>query len=104
MPCYQVQLMSVEFQAEHIDLVEEAAKAIRMRVRRSGNVVYMDNLAFDLDTQKISGRVYGGEKVVQEQINKLKRAYSRQVINKTAKANNWTVSYQSTNKAIAQKW
>ncbi len=101
MPCYTVRLISVEFKAQNISLLEETAKALHLNFQRQGNRVQIGNVTIDLDSQTAQARN-------QEDINILKRAYSEQAVKQASKAKGWTLNaWQTKNKVkstIATKY
>ena len=97
MPCYQVNLISVEFKAEHLDLLEKAAISQNLSFRKSGNTVYIGRMEFNTASQTIVGRN-------QSDINALKRSYSEQVVKTAAKRNGWTVQKKQVGSYVACKY
>lgn len=105
MPCYQVNLMSVEFLAENLDLLEKAVRAEGGTFQRYGDSVEIRlhgrSLTYDIKGQKMITEQYGN---VSSEINALKRAYSREVVQKAAKKNHWSLRSNGVNQYIATKY
>lgn len=83
MPCYEVRLVSVEFHAEHRDLLDKAIKALDMKVweQTSARICFTNGITLDL----ADGRAQVPEGL-QGELNKLKQQYSREAVKqKTAK-------------------
>lgn len=91
MPCYTQNTATVEFgKNTDLALFEEAAKVLGESVySRADN--RLDYVTFRLDNGKL---VYDPARFTVEKLSQLKRAYSEQVVNATAKKNGWTVSWQ----------
>jgi hypothetical protein len=92
--------MSVEFKAEHFDILEEAAKELGYRAQRSG-----DSLTFYTANGTVSIR--GGKISLDERdrriIDPLKVAYSKQVVKRAASRYGWAVKQAAANKFIINK-
>ena len=97
MPCYQVNLVSVVFQAKHLDLLEAAAKAENLKYQKIGTTIRIGDMQFDTRSNKIMGRS-------QSRINALKRAYSKAVVKKAARKNSWIVQPKGQNQYVAMKY
>lgn len=78
MPCWEVNLMSVEFKGKS----EVVLKELGGREIREG-VWNVKRCTVDLKSGKVEGR--------EEAINRLKRGYSREVLKKVAKRKGWVV-------------
>lgn len=89
MPCYQVNLVSVEFKASNLMMLERATKALKLNFVRTGNNIVMGDMQFNTTTNQITGR--------QENINQLKREYSRQTVQTMALKNGWTIQKKTVN-------
>lgn len=89
MPCYEIRIMSVEFKAQHLDLLKEAAEKLGWACQVDGSkvTIYPSNwgtIRIDLGAQKaeIPSNLQG-------KLNELKRAYSSAAIDRVAKLNMW---------------
>lgn len=83
MPCYTVNLVSVEFKVSNEGLLKQAAESLKWSYTRSGNLAYVGNVRLYLDLGKAEGR--------QAEINTLKRAYGQSAVKAAAKAKGWTL-------------
>ena len=85
MPCYEVRTMSVEFHAEHRDVLLQALKNLgwNYTVLSSGKV-----LSKGMELDLAAGKAELPENC-QGQLNMLKRAYSAAALDKVAKLNMW---------------
>ena len=77
MPCWEVRTISVEFQAKHRDLLDQAISVVGLRVRELGrNRIGLNNgITLDLDKNTAEFQ-YASQ---QSDLNRLKQEYSRQV-------------------------
>lgn len=95
MPCWEVQTMSVEFVAKHIDLLEKALQAAKFKYTINGNIVTIDNGAIKIDLKAEKAEIqysYGTSKnKLQEKLNVLKKAYSVEALKKAALMNGWSM-------------
>jgi len=99
MPCYEVRTMSVEFKAQHKDLLIEAIKKLgwEREMRLVGDTVIVRGMRVDLKTQKAEiseGRMYN------DRLNELKRAYSSAALDRVAKRNRWSRKAKDKNKGV----
>ena len=90
MPCYEVNTLTVEFQAKHVDLLESAARSLGMSFTklRSG-LVFVDEITIDLTSGEAT---YQSRKsaTAQEKLNLLKRQYSVEAIKTAATRTGWS--------------
>jgi len=105
MPCYEVRTMSVEFQAKHKDVLEEALKKLphQVYVDSAGRIhINYDEVIIDVEKGKAEVREGSG----QRRLNELKRTYSEAALEKVAKANMWQKkkSKQNTRKGVLRKF
>ena len=96
MPCWEVNLMTVEFKARHWPLLEKALQSLKMgfcydEVR--GVVQVGRSIRIDLNKQQVTADAREFYRV-----NELKRAYSLAAVNAAAKKNRWAVRKQAQNK------
>ena len=91
MPCWEVRTMSVEFQAKHRKLLEQAIEALGwswesiaggVRVRMSS--VWRDCFTINLVTQK--AEVQQNQQV---SLNRLKQQYSKEALKRATKLRGW---------------
>lgn len=98
MPCYEVQTMSVEFTAQHRDLLDKAIGALKWNVvvESAGRLVLQNGMIV-LDLNNNTAQVTNGW---QRQLNELKRAYSQQCIDRVARLNAWTKRTEKQQSAL----
>jgi len=91
MPCWEVNILSVEFSGRSIELL----KAIGAR-QVGDNLWEVDGVEIDL----VEGTATGS----QRSINAVKRRYSEAAVRKAAKVNRWSVSKKAARKFQAIKY
>jgi hypothetical protein len=89
MPCYQVNLISVEFKAKNVNVLELAAKELGWTFQHAGKYVNIGAVTIDLESQQAT--TFSG----QSSINALKVEYSRQAVLLSAKKKKWFVKAKS---------
>jgi|WetSurMetagenome_2_1015567.scaffolds.fasta_scaffold831374_2 hypothetical protein len=104
MPCYQVNLMSVEFKAENIGLLELAVKALGWTF--NNDTAYNSSIVQVFDGRSwMKLRIDGRESIVEKSklplVNKLKRKYSELAIMEAAKLKRWSIRKLSEHKMLA---
>ena len=97
MPCYEVNTMSVEFKADHVDLLEQALDVLGwVRDWNVAKTFCRASNGIELDLRTGKAEIRDGQGGL---LNELKRAYSQQVIKKVAQKNHWTVNWKTSTKA-----
>lgn len=94
MPCDQVRLTNVEFEAKNMELLEKAVEAMGGRIVSSGAVIegYLPAAgSFSISRGKMTVRA-GRERVVDQ----LKVAYSEEIVKKAASRFGWALSAAKT--------
>lgn len=81
MPCWQVNIITVEFKAAHRELLLKALKQLNFGYDTLGSKIVVGQIEIDLESQSVTIR---GNSLV-KQVNKIKRAYSEQVILEVAR-------------------
>jgi hypothetical protein len=100
MPCYEVRLVSVEFKAQHKDLLIQALNEVGLEFRVSENrIVVAGEIKIDLDRQEVRC-----PEVLRGTVNEIKRKYSEVVLKKVAGKKRWSVKNTGTNKFQLRKW
>lgn len=93
MPCYTVQTMSVEFKAEHLDLLGKAITALGWKVSATSNnwwsVQPTGATPFTIDFKAQKAVIVSSQ---QAKLNELKRAYSMEALKRVAVKNRWQIS------------
>jgi hypothetical protein len=84
MPCYEVNLISVQFKIENLEILKSAAALLSWNFAKYGNIVKVGPVNIYLSQSK-------AESSTQENINTLKRAYSQAAVKAAAKAKGWTL-------------
>ena len=96
MPCYQIQKVSVEFKATHIDLLEKAANDLKLSFIRSGAMVSVGGV-IDIDLNKGTATFAQN---YQGTVNSLKRSYSEQALKLAAKLGGWQIQKKNQNQGL----
>lgn len=103
MPCWEVNYMSVEFKAEHVDLLIDALEALGYRYLYNEGQAYIDVLTgrftIHLDTQKVK---YPEEAI--NTVNKLKQEYSLQALQRVAAKKKWFIKQQSKTSGVIRRY
>jgi hypothetical protein len=87
MPCYEIRLTTVEFKAEHKDLLMDAIKGLKLNAEiMSDGKISLHYGAIILDLKAGQAQVMDG---YQDRLNGLKRAYTAQAVNKFSKLQGW---------------
>ena len=108
MPCWQVRTISVEFKAQHRDLLDEALNDLGWEVLEQN--VYgilvrpkgsRDSIRLDL----VRGEATFDEQM-QDRLNELKVGYSRAAVRKVAKQKGWQCKFETATqgKFIKKQW
>ena len=84
MPCYTVQLISVEFKAANKELLLSALKKLNWKYKIDKNIITTNGINIDLKAQTAVS--YDSNL-----INKLKREYSIEAIKKATTTKQWTM-------------
>ena len=100
MPCYEVRTMSVEFHAQHKSLLITALKNLGWNWREEKGKLFT-SYDIEVDLEKQQANVPEG---CQDQLNRLKRAYSSEAISKVAKVNLWQRKADNDQKGILRKF
>lgn len=95
MPCYEVNLISVEFKAANLTLFA-LIEGARIVTRAGKSVGHWRGVEVDFSSAIARGK--------QEEINALKRQYSEVAIKQAAKAKSWSLTKTAINQFVAQKW
>lgn len=94
MPCWEINLMTMEFIAKNIEYLKAAVEALNWKWQEEGNRFYVttnyDSFTIDLANSTIELR-RGNQGVV----NQLKRKYSSKVIESLAKKRRWVMNQKT---------
>jgi len=105
MPCYQMQLMSVEFKAKYVDFLKQALDELGYRyeviagdtvikVEHRYNAIWIDLAKSEIEFNRTSAVV----------VNRIRREYSRQVLQEVAKKKRWVVKKKQNRYFQLQKY
>jgi len=99
MPCYQVNLISMDLKVSNPDLMLKALKSIgyqNVEHNKRENIIYFEKGNINLEKGVLTARTtFMG--------NVIKKAYSTQVIEDIAKKKKWLLKKQENGKIIAKK-
>lgn len=115
MPCYQVNILSVEFKARHRDLLKRAIEAIGFSMVELGDhTIHVVGNAKSYGRAGIGTRIeinletglarMMGSRANQELLNELKRSYSRTVVEQIAKKKKWIARKKSSNEITLMRY
>jgi hypothetical protein len=99
MPCYEVNLVSLELKAENEELVLKVLGAMKLSPMKYGNSISTNIGTFDLDSQKVD--------ILESQLNtfnRFKKNYAIESIKIAAKKNRWSIKQKTATKYVANKW
>jgi predicted transcriptional regulator len=101
MPCYTVQLTTVEFKAKHSDILEQALKALKLPYSFLNNQISIigSYLAIDLAKQQVRM-----ERTETSLVNRIKQEYSKQAILVASAKNKWIVKQLADNKLALRRF
>jgi hypothetical protein len=101
MPCYQMNLVSVEFKAKSKPHLEAALVALGWSYSYFANdmKVRVKGMTLDLETGKAEISQYG-----QDTLNKLKIAYSVEVVKSEAAKRRWVLKKRAAQKFEARRY
>ena len=105
MPCYVVQLQSLEFKAKNRDMVMAMLEAngYSYQVMSNGRVRVSQRfgqaITIDFEKQTITGAKYDTDS-----INKIRRQYSEHILTVAAKKKKWVLKKKASGKFVAKKW
>ena len=102
MPCYQVRTMSVEFQAKHRDLLDEALKSLGWNSYETDQGLILAGRGIRIDLGNQQAEVEAG--VGQSNLNRLKQAYSEQALKRVARLKGWHHKSTNQNNGILRRF
>ena len=92
MPCWEVNIYSVEFKAENRSLLKKALNEVNENiVNETSDYVVTRNLEIDFINKKAVDTSFDPQRAKVARINKLKQTYSRLAVMEAAKKNKWAV-------------
>ena len=99
MPCYEVNLISLELNANNQKLAMKVLQDMTQRPVKKGNIIYSQLGNFDLKNGKA---IVDYRK--QSQFNQFKQLYSMETIKIAAKKIRWQLKREKLNRFVANKW
>ena len=103
MPCYTVQLTTVEFKAKHVEILRAALDSMKLRYSYNESSqkikIIGSYLSIDLAAQKVVC-----ERNETSLVNRIKQEYSRQAIQAAATKNKWIVKQLASNKLALRRF
>ena len=101
MPCHQVNLVSVVFQAKSIPHLEAALAALNWsyNLDMKMNVLYTRNMTIDLNAEEAQMASYQ-----RQELNQLKVAYSTEVVKSEAASRRWVLKRRAAQKFEARRY
>ena len=103
MPCWQVNEMSVQFSAKHLDVLKRAVDALGWRMETIDTIVKVVTDQYDYITIDTVAGQATLDASAQSQLNQLKVAYSQQALKKAAKAKGWAHNATAKQKGYLYK-
>jgi hypothetical protein len=107
MPCYTVQLTTVEFKAQHIELLLKALKALDVKFyQRTDNQIRINSIgkvliSITIDTER---QQVTCEASAMPWINKIKQQYSLQAVTEAARKNKWIAKQLADKKLVLRRY
>ncbi|MCI0640719.1 MAG: hypothetical protein L0Y72_24360 [Gemmataceae bacterium] len=103
MPCYQVNTVSLDFQAGDLGLLQKAAAVLGLEVRDLGTLgrELYDRAGNTIATLRDNKAICRAESVAT--LNKLRVQYSREIVNHAALKLGWQKQMKSENKFLLRK-
>ena len=104
MPCYQMNLINVEFKIANVDFLIAALVNLKVKFTRLENKIRIDDnwnesIYIDLDKQTVEAT-----RSQFDMINNIKREYSRTVLTEVAKKKRWIVKKLNNRNFQIQKY
>ena len=89
MPCWEVNLVTVEFKARHKQILFAALDRLKIEYRENGDRIFLTNVSgryIDLAEGKVVVESY-----MMDTVNKIKQEYSKIVVEQVAKKKKWAI-------------
>jgi len=96
MPCYQINLVSLELKLTSKDRLVQALKEIGYRVEVRNDVVFAGDIKFDLARGNVT--MEGSNRGAVSRLNRVNRKYSEIALREIAKKKRWAFKMQEENK------
>ena len=101
MPCWESNVMSVEFKADQFALLDKAAKAIGLRATASQGYAIIHTPQGDVLIQ--DGKASGPVQAVERFVNDLRVQYSKEIVRAVGLKQGWSVQQVNNNKFVVKK-
>ena len=102
MPCYQVNTVSLDFQAGDLALLQKAAAVLGLEIRAVGTDRQVVDRSGNLVASLIQGKATCSQASVAT-VNKLRVQYSREIVGHAALKLGWQKVVKSENKLLVRK-
>ncbi len=102
MPCYEVNLISVDLKVADHDMLLDAIKALGLKYRVIGDSIEVDTPAGQLTIS--NGTAQFSNSSVQQWVNKIKQAYSFKTVEKVSKKYKFTLTTKGENKIVLRRY
>jgi hypothetical protein len=102
MPCYQVNTISLDFQAGNLDLLQKAAAVLGLEVRAVADRREVVDRGAAVVATLVSGKATCSQANVAV-VNKLRVQYSREIVGHAALKLGWMKVVKSDNKLLLRK-
>ena len=102
MPCYQVNAVSLDFQAGNLELLQKAAAVLGLAVRALADRREVVNRAGNVVATVVGGKATCSQANVRI-VNKLRVQYSREIVGHAALKLGWQKVVKSDNKLLLRK-
>jgi hypothetical protein len=102
MPCYQMNVVSLDFQAGDLGLLQKAAKVLGLEVRVRGDRREIVDRADNLVATLTGGKATCTQANVAV-VNKLRVQYSREIVGHAALKLGWQKTMKTENKLLLRK-
>lgn len=100
MPCYERNSVTIDWNVADYDMLEEALKEQGLTVRRRGETIEVNGRVKDTG-EYVSGYLQKGQGMTlysggtEQNLNAMKRAYSRQIVKNAGSRFNWKVEQKN---------
>jgi hypothetical protein len=102
LPCYQINLISVDIAAANKDLLEEAIKALGLAYTRNGESFTITTPSGRITIE--DGKATFSNAACQQWVNKMKQAYSFKTIEYVAKKYKFTMTTKPGNQITLRRY
>ena len=96
MPCYQVNIVSLQLKLTSKERLVQALKELGYQVEVRNRVVFAGDMTFNLDVGEVDMR--GTSRNAVDRLNRVNRKYSEIALREIAKKKRWSFKMQEENK------